>query len=64
MNYTTTTNGAKTNSTSGQECLDLFQRIGNMRNHDRLYILENFNKAYEEDKNLQHKFYFGREQHE
>ena len=52
MNYTTTTNGAITNKTSGKECLDLFQRIGNMRNHDRLYILENFNKAYEEDKEL------------
>tara|TARA_R100000697_G_scaffold116841_1_gene137776 strand:- start:4528 stop:5898 length:1371 start_codon:yes stop_codon:yes gene_type:complete len=52
MNYTTTTNGAITNKTSDKECLDLFQRIGNMRNHDRLYILENFNKAYEEDKEL------------
>ena len=52
MNYTTTTNGAKTNSTSGQECLDLFQRIGNMRHSDRLNILEDFNKAYEEDKEL------------
>jgi len=52
MNYTTTTNGAITNKTSGKECLDLFQRIGNMRNHDRLSILENFNKAYEEDKEL------------
>ena len=28
MNYTTTTNGAITNQTSGKECLDLFQRIG------------------------------------
>ena len=52
MNYTTTTNGAITNQTSGKECLDLFQRIGNMRYHDRLHILEDFNKAYEEDKEL------------
>ena len=52
MNYTTTANGAITNKTSGKECLDLFQRIGNMRNLDRLYILENFEKAYQEDKEL------------
>ena len=52
MNYTTTTNGAITNQTSGKECLDLFQRIGNMRHHDRLHILEEFNKAYTDDKEL------------
>ena len=52
MNYTTTTNGAITNQTSGKECLDLFQRIGNMRHHDRLHILEDFEKAYQEDKEL------------
>ena len=52
MNYTTTTNGAVTNSTSGKECLDLFQRIGNMRYADRLQILEDFEKAYQEDKEL------------
>ena len=52
MNYTTTTNGAKTNSTSGKECLDLFNRIGNMRHDDRLRILEDFNKAYKEYKEL------------
>ena len=52
MNYTTTTNGAVTNSTSGKECLDLFQRIGNMRHSDRLRILEDFNNAYQEDKEL------------
>jgi hypothetical protein len=52
MNYTTTTNGAITNQTSGKECLDLFQRIGNMRYSDRLSILEDFNRAYEEDKEL------------
>lgn len=52
MNYTTTTNGAITNQTSGKECLDLFQRIGNMRYTDRLHILEDFNKAYIEDKEL------------
>jgi hypothetical protein len=52
MNYTTTTNGAITNQTSGKECLDLFQRIGNMRHHDRLHILEDFDKAYQEDKEL------------
>ena len=52
MNYTTTTNGAITNSSSGKECLDLFQRIGNMRHHDRLHILEDFEKAYTEDKEL------------
>ena len=52
MNYTTTTNGAITNSTSGKECLDLFQRIGNMRHRDRLSILEDFDRAYQEDKEL------------
>ncbi len=52
MNYTTTTNGAITNQTSGKECLDLFQRIGNMRHRDRLHILEDFEQAYQEDKEL------------
>ena len=52
MNYTTTTNGAITNQTSGKECLDLFQRIGNMRHHDRLRILEDFETAYIENKEL------------
>ena len=52
MNYTRTTNGAITNQTSGKECLDLFQRIGNMRHHDRLHILEDFEKAYQDDKEL------------
>jgi len=52
MNYTTTTNGAITNQTSGKECLDLFQRIGNMRYSDRLQILEEFDKAYKDDKEL------------
>ena len=64
MNYTTTTNGAVTNTTSGTECLDLFTRIGNMRHADRLFILENFDKAYKDDPKLEHKFYFGREQQE
>ena len=52
MNYTTTTNGAITNSSSGKECLDLFQRIGNMRHSDRLQILKDFEKAYIENKEL------------
>jgi len=52
MTYTTTTNGAVTNTTSGKECLDLFQRIGNMRWSDRLEILENFDKAYKDNKEL------------
>ena len=52
MNYTKTTNGAITNQTSGKECLDLFQRIGNMRHHDRLRILEDFETAYIENKEL------------
>ena len=52
MNYTTTTNGAITNETSTNQCLDLFQRIGNMRHHDRLRILEDFETAYQEDKEL------------
>ena len=52
MNYTTTTNGAVTNKTSGKECLDLFQRIGNMRYADRLYILEEFQTAFKDDKEL------------
>ena len=52
MNYTTTTNGAVTNKTSGKECLDLFQRIGNMRHHDRLEILEEFQTTFKDDKEL------------
>ena len=52
MNYTTTTNGAITNQTSGKECLDLFQRIGNMRHRDRLHILEEFQTAFKDDKEL------------
>ena len=52
MNYTTTTNGAVTNTTSGTECLDLFTRIGNMRCADRLFILENFDRAYQDDPEL------------
>ena len=52
MEYTTTTNGAITNSTSSKECLDLFQRIGNMRYADRLHILEEFETAYIENKEL------------
>jgi len=52
MNYTATTNGAITNQTSGKECLDLFQRIGNMRHFDRLQILEDFEKSYKENKEL------------
>ena len=52
MNYTTTTNGAVTNKTSGKECLDLFQRIGNMRHLDRLHILEDFDTAFKDDKEL------------
>ena len=52
MEYTTTTNGAVTNKTSGKECLDLFNRIGNMRYDDRLRILEDFKTAYQEDKEL------------
>ena len=52
MKYTTTTNGAVTNKTSGKECLDLFTRIGNMRYDDRLRILEDFDKAYQDDKQL------------
>ena len=52
MNYTTTTNGAVTNTTSGTECLDLFTRIGNMRCADRLFILENFDRAYQDNPEL------------
>jgi len=52
MNYTTTTNGAITNETSTNQCLDLFQKIGNMRYHDRLRILEDFETAYQENKEL------------
>ena len=48
----TTTNGAPTNKTSGKECLDLFTRIGNMRWEHRNRILEEFETAYQEDKEL------------
>ena len=52
MEYTTTTNGATIHKTSGKECLDLFQRIGNMRHHDRLSILEEFQTGFKDDKEL------------
>ena len=52
MEYTTTTNGATIHKTSGKECLDLFQRIGNLRYSDRLEILESFETAYQDDKEL------------
>ena len=52
MNYTTTTNGATQYKTSGKECLDLFTRIGNMRHADRLFILENFERAFQDDHKL------------
>ena len=52
MEYTTTTNGAPIHKTSGKECLDLFQVIGNMRYSDRLEILTNFNRAFEDDPKL------------
>ena len=48
----TTTNGAPTNKTSGKECLDLFTRIGNMRWEHRNRILQEFETAYKEDKEL------------
>ena len=51
-NMITTTNGAPTNKTSGKECLDLFTRIGNMRWEHRNRILEDFETAYQEDKEL------------
>ena len=52
MEYTTTTNGATIHKTSGKECLDLFQRIGNMRHSDRITILEDFDRAYQDDPKL------------
>ena len=52
MEYTTTTNGATIHKTSGKECLDLFQRIGNMRHSDRLNILEDFTRAFDDDPQL------------
>ena len=48
----TTTNAAPTNKTSGKECLDLFTRIGNMRWEHRNRILQEFETAYKEDKEL------------
>ena len=52
MEYTTTTNGATIHKTSGKECLDLFQRIGNMRYSDRITILEDFDRAFQDDPKL------------
>ena len=40
--YTTTTNGAVTNKTSDDKCLDLFSKIGSMRNWSREDILSYF----------------------
>ena len=52
MDYTTTTNGATQHKTTGKECLDLFQRIGNMRWEQRLTVLENFERAFNDDPEL------------
>ena len=52
MNYTTTTNGAVQHSTSNDECVDLFSKIGSMRHWSRNGVLEYFERAFEHNPEL------------
>lgn len=53
-----TENGAVTYRTTASDCLDLFSRIGAMRNADESYIIDCFAKAYIEDPETAMKILF------
>lgn len=47
--FSTTENGAKTRSTSGDKCLDLFAKIGALRGAQPLRLVTEFTKAFQEN---------------
>ena len=51
-NHTYTTNGALQHENSGEKCLDMFSRIGNMRHFSRPQILEMFEEAFKDNSEL------------
>ena len=57
-NKTHTENGAMTFRTSASDCLDLFSRIGAMRNACDEEIIDSFARAYIEDPDLAMKILF------
>ncbi len=57
-NYTSTLNGAKTNGTSGDACLDLFAVAGGMRYRKAADQIALFEKAYIENRELAMKLLF------
>ena len=57
-NKTLTENGAVTYQTSNSNCLDLFAMIGALRNQNDKRIIDLFEKAYIEDKDIATKILF------
>ena len=58
MNRTYTENGAVTFRTTRSDCLDLFSRIGALRNASEEFIIDSFAKAYIENPDLAMKILF------
>lgn len=57
-NYTTTENGALTNGSTMNHCLDLFATIGGLRNADKAEIINRFVRAYVENPDIAMKVLF------
>ncbi len=57
-NMTRTENGAATYRSTESACLDLFSRIGAIREEDERYITNSFSRAYIEDPDLAMKILF------
>ena len=57
-NYTTTLNGAKTNASTGDACLDLFSVAGGMRYRDPRSQIRLFDRAYIENAEMAMKLLF------
>lgn len=57
-NYTRTENGALTYASTMDNCLDLFSRIGAMRHVNNMTIVESFQRAYAENRELAMKCLF------
>lgn len=57
-NYTKTLNGAKTHSTTGDACLDLFSVAGGMRCHREAEQIRLFDRAYIENPEIAMKLLF------
>lgn len=58
LNNTFTENGAKTYSTTGSYCLDLFSSVGAIRNNSENDIVNRFIRAFYENDNLAMKLLF------